>query len=408
MKNIQIRRLATRSTPFIPGIMAILTAIAIIISPESSFEASLQGLKLWWTLVFPALLPFLMLSEMLTASGFVHGFGVLLEPLMKKVFRLPGASGWTLALGITAGFPGGAGGVMQLHKQNSISDKEAARLAALTHFASPVTMLIVIGIAFLHSTSAGYFLLAIHWISGLLASYTDALLKGRSANTKPVDKISADTKRSSLYSRVQLAATDARAKDGRSFGKLLGESVANAVQSLMVVGGYMIMFAVVINIITTVLPALPAALPASLLEIHLGADAISKGLASIGTGPSSMFGIALLSAALGWSGLCAQLQVLTMLKQARVRFLPYATVRLMHGLYAFLLTLLLWKPLLVIPKAALPALADSRPTPSGTLNVTDIWSSFPQLLSLQALLLIILLGLSAGTYLVSTIRHRLG
>lgn len=86
MKNIQIRRLATRSTPFIPGIMAILTAIAIIISPESSFEASLQGLKLWWTLVFPALLPFLMLSEMLTASGFVHGFGVLLEPLMKRSF----------------------------------------------------------------------------------------------------------------------------------------------------------------------------------------------------------------------------------------------------------------------------------------------------------------------------------
>lgn len=407
MKNIQIRRLATRSTPFIPGIMAILTAIAIIISPESSFEASLQGLKLWWTLVFPALLPFLMLSEMLTASGFVHGFGVLLEPLMKRSFVC-----WCQRLDLGtrnhSRIPRWSWRVMQLHKQNSISDKEAARLAALTHFASPVTMLIVIGIAFLHSTSAGYFLLAIHWISGLLASYTDALLKGRSANTKPVDKISADTKRSSLYSRVQLAATDARAKDGRSFGKLLGESVANAVQSLMVVGGYMIMFAVVINIITTVLPALPAALPASLLEIHLGADAISKGLASIGTGPSSMLGIALLSAALGWSGLCAQLQVLTMLKQARVRFLPYATVRLMHGFYAFLLTLLLWKPLLAIRKAALPALADSRPTPTGTINVTDIWSSFPQLLSLQALLLIILLGLSAGTYLISTIRHRLG
>lgn len=96
MKNIQIRRLATRSTPFIPGIMAILIAIAIIISPESSFEASLQGLKLWWTLVFPALLPFLMLSEMLTASGFVHGFGVLLEPLMKRSFvcPVPAAGPW--------------------------------------------------------------------------------------------------------------------------------------------------------------------------------------------------------------------------------------------------------------------------------------------------------------------------
>ncbi|KTD86184.1 nucleoside recognition domain-containing protein [Paenibacillus etheri] len=407
MNNIKIRRLASRSTPFLSGGIAILLAIAIIISPESSFEASLQGLKLWWTLVFPALLPFLMLSEMLTASGFVHGFGVLLEPLMKKVFRLPGASGWTLALGITAGFPGGAGGVMQLHKQGSISDKEAARLASLTHFASPVTLLIVIGVAFLHSPTAGYFLLGIHWISGLLASYTDARLNGRQDNPQPSLKESTNTKQPSLYSRVQLAATEARSRDGRSFGKLLGDSVATAVQNLMVVGGYMIMFAVVINIIITVLPALPAALPAGLLEIHLGADAISKGLSSIGVESTGVLGLALLSAALGWSGLCAQLQVLTLLKEAGVRFLPYAAVRLMHGAYAFLLTLLLWKPLLAITEAALPALADSQSTPNRTINVTAIWSSFPQLLGLQSLLLIILLALSAAIYFVSAFRHRL-
>jgi hypothetical protein len=175
----------------------------------------------------------------------------------------------------------------------------------------------------------------------------------------------------------------------------------------MVVGGYMIMFAVVINIITTVLPALPAALPAGLLEVHLGADAISKGLTSIGAGSSGVLGLALLSAALGWSGLCAQLQVLTLLKQAGVRFLPYATVRLIHGVYAFLLTLLLWKPLLAINEAALPALAESQSTPNRTIHVTAIWSSFPQLLSLQSLLLIILLALSAAIYLISAFRRRL-
>lgn len=405
MNNINIRRIATRSTPYVSGAIAILLAIAIIISPESSFKASLQGLKLWWTLVFPALLPFLMLSEMLTASGLVHGFGVLLEPLMKKVFRLPGASGWTLALGITAGFPGGAAGVMQLHKRGSITNNEAARLASLTHFASPVTLLIVIGVAFLHSPSAGYFLLAIHWASGLLASYTVTLFKGRLETS---DKHYTSAKRPSLFSRVQLAATEARSRDGRSFGKLLGESVANAVQNLMVVGGYMIMFAVVINIFTSVLPAFPAALPASLLEVHLGADAISKGLTNLGSGSDGIFGMALLSAALGWSGLCAQLQVLTILKEARVRFLPFAAVRLMHALYAFLLTLLLWKPLMSISEASLPALAGSENTNADFIDVVSIWSSFPQLLSLQSLILIILLVLSAGIYALSAIRHRRG
>lgn len=406
MNNIKISRITASTTTFLPGAVAIFLAVAIIISPESSFAASLQGLKLWWTLVFPALLPFLMLSEMLTASGFVHGFGVLLEPLMKKAFRLPGASGWTLALGITAGFPGGAGGVMQLHRQGTVSDKEATRLASLIHFASPVTLLIVIGVAFLHSPSTGYFLLGIHWISGLLASYTSTLLKGSAENPQALSKARADSNRPSLYRRVQQASAEARSRDGRAFGKLLGDSVATSVQSLMIVGGYMIMFAVIINILISLLPQLPAALPTSLLEIHLGADAISKVITNTAIGSSGILGIAFLSAALGWSGLCAQLQVLTMLKQAGIRFLPFAIVRLMHGLYAFVLTLLLWKPLMAISGATLPALAASTPIPTGTINVITIWRAFPQLLSMQFSLLIVLLALSTSIALVSVFRHR--
>lgn len=106
MIKFRFRRFLSGSAPFIPGVTAILLAIAIVVAPESSFQASLTGLTLWWTLVFPALLPFLILSEMLSASGFVHGIGVLLEPLMKRCFRLPGAGGWTLVLGLTAGFGG--------------------------------------------------------------------------------------------------------------------------------------------------------------------------------------------------------------------------------------------------------------------------------------------------------------
>lgn len=407
MNNIKIRRIATRSAPFLSGTLAILLAIAIIASPESSFSASLQGLKLWWTLVFPALLPFLILSEMLTASGFVHGFGVLLEPLMKKVFRLPGAGGWTLALGITAGFPGGAGGVMQLHKQGNISDKEAARLASLAHFGSPVTILIVVGVAFLNSPSTGYFLLAIHWISGLLAGWTDALLNGNPNNTLTSKREELNTKRPSLFKRVTQAANEARIEDGRSFGKLLGESVTSAVQNLMIVGGYMIMFAVIIHIITSVFSILPSVLPSSFMEIHLGAKELSTWVTS-SSGIYTLLGLAFLSAALGWSGLCAQLQALTMLKQAGVRFLPYAVVRLLHGLYAFLLTLLLWKPLLSSHEEALPTLTGSEIAPYKAVDVAGIWSSFPQLLSLQSLLLLILLLLSTVVYLFTVIRHRFG
>lgn len=406
MNNFKMRRFTSASVPFLSGAVAIVLAIAIILSPESSFQASLQGLKLWWTLVFPALLPFLMLSEMLTATGFVHGLGVLLEPVMTRIFRLPGAGGWTLALGMTAGFPAGAGGVQLLHKQGSITDKEAGRLASIAHFASPVTLLIVVGVAFLHSPAAGYTLLAIHWISGLAAGVTATLLTGRPKTEAPV-VVPSQRKTASLPRRMHQAVSEARARDDRGFGKLLGESVSTAVQSLMVIGGYMIMFAVVINIATSLVPQLPPALAASFLEIHLGANALTSEL----TAPhdfSSMgiTGLALLSAALGWSGICGQLQALTLLKRAKISFLPYAAVRLLHGVFAFAFTLLLWTPLMNLRETVLPAVAGPEVAEStATLGALNVWNVVPQLLGLQSLLLLVIIALSAAVSAVTWLRR---
>lgn len=409
MINFKIRRFFRGSAPFISGAAAILLAIAIVLAPESSFKASLAGLKLWWTLVFPALLPFLILSEMLTASGIVHGLGVLLEPLMKRLFRLPGAGGWTLVLGITAGFPAGAGAVMQLHKQGDITDKDAGRLASIVHYASPVTLLIVVGTAFLHSPAAGYALLAIHWLSGLAAGCLSALIKGKSsANDSRLPGSSPHAKKASLPGRIHQAALDARARDGRGFGKVLGESVSAAVQNLMIVGGYMIMFAVVINIISRLLPQLPPPLAAGLLEIHLGAHSITSNTAGLeGFFSGSLLGPALLSAMLAWSGICAQLQALTVLKPANVRFLPFTAVRLLHGLIAFALALILWKPLVNIRAAALPVFTgtDSGGLDPGIGSAIRIWSFLPQILSLQGLLLLLLLALSVAVKIFTWRRH---
>ncbi|QUL57708.1 nucleoside recognition protein [Paenibacillus tritici] len=419
MINFKLRRFLTGSAPFVPGAAAILLAIAIVLAPESSFEASLTGLKLWWTLVFPALLPFLILSEMLSASGFVHGIGVLLGPLMKRLFKLPGAAGWTLVLGITAGFPAGAGGVMQLHRQGDITDKEAGRLASIVHYASPVTLLIVIGTAFLHSPAAGYTLLAIHWLSGLTAGGTSACFNSSRKVSLSIPPGAAPrlpgsrqpAYKASLPRRIHRAAADARSRDGRGFGKVLGESVSAAVQNLMIVGGYMIMFAVVINIITTLLPQIPQLMAAGLLEIHLGARAMTSAAAGQGGFiAGGLLGPALLSAGLAWSGICAQLQALTLLKAANVRFLPFAAVRLLHGLIAFALTYLLWTPLMNLQAAVLPVIAVSTPAaaPLELGFVHRIWGFFPQTLQLQALLVIFLLLLSAAVKLFTRNRRPSG
>lgn len=45
-------------TTVLLGLGAILLVLAVVASPEKVFQASTQGLKLWWNIIFPAMLPF--------------------------------------------------------------------------------------------------------------------------------------------------------------------------------------------------------------------------------------------------------------------------------------------------------------------------------------------------------------
>ncbi|MDO9573402.1 MAG: sporulation integral membrane protein YlbJ, partial [Candidatus Contubernalis sp.] len=85
--------------------MAIFITISLVMFPEHAFEAAVNGLNIWWNVVFPALLPFFVCAEILMGLGVVHFMGVLLEPLMRPVFNVPGEGSFVMAMGLASGFP---------------------------------------------------------------------------------------------------------------------------------------------------------------------------------------------------------------------------------------------------------------------------------------------------------------
>ncbi len=89
-----------RRNAYLVAALASFITIAIIALPEQAFQASLDGLRLWWNIVFPALLPFFIASDTLMGLGVVHFIGALLEPLMKPpLFGVPGVGAFALAMG---------------------------------------------------------------------------------------------------------------------------------------------------------------------------------------------------------------------------------------------------------------------------------------------------------------------
>lgn len=361
----ELRKGRSLTTTLIFGTSAVMLVAAIIYAPGETFQASGQGLTIWWRIVFPALLPFIVLIEILLASGFAQGVGVLLEPFTRKALGLPGAAGWIVPLGITAGYPAAASAAAAMYRQGKISDVEAEKIVSVSHFCSPMLIIVVIGTGFLGHPAVGLILLIVHWISGLAAGVTLHLLSNKKQSTHYPTSVEAEVVSSDQGQPIHSPGLKtalkemekARLQDARGFGKLLGDSVSSAVQSLMATGGFILIFAVIIHIINSALPDLiPRSFAAGIMEVHLGTFAIARDVLS----PAIC--LAVLGAALGWSGISAFLQIRAILGPAGIGGRYFLIHRIVHSAYAYVLTLLMWKPLTKWFLVTLPAFADNRNT----------------------------------------------
>ncbi|MGV2885422.1 nucleoside recognition domain-containing protein [Paenibacillus taichungensis] len=389
---------------------ALLLVIAVVVSPKDAFDASIQGLDIWWKIIFPAMLPFLMLSQMLTAFGFTHALGVLLGPLMQRWFRLPGKAGLAVVVGMCGGFPAGADTASRLVQDQQITAKQAGIVAAASHFANPLMIILVIGAAFLHQPAAGYFLLIVHWVSGWIATMIGVrLLPKESIGEKFSTANPSSYKRRSLWSQMMIAAREAQERDGRGFGKLLGDTVSQAVQTLMMTGGYMIVFAVFVRLLTLyITPGTSVAFWPSLLELHLGTYHLSQ------SPLTPVLLMSLLAAVLGWGGLCSHLQISAVLKAAGLAatsMLYFAGIRLLHALVAFFISLLLWLPFSRYSSEVwatfqnnsgnglAPFLTKQSLVGMNTFDIIDaVWIGFPAACISLALLLTVMICLSGLTF----------
>ena len=347
------------------AVIVFLVAAMTVVFPETAFLASLEGLKLWFEIVLPTLLPFFIMAELLMGLGVVHFIGSLLEPVMRPLFRLPGVGGFAVAMGITAGYPLGAKITGELARNKSLTQVEAERLAGFATTAGPLFLIGAVGLGMFAQQELGVTLLIAHWLGALCVGFCLRLHKGPE---------SPKIKREGSYLGQAVKALDkARRSDGRPFGRVFSDAVRETVQSMLFIGGCIMFFSVLVQVISaagilspvkTVIGGLlhligfDASLADALLhgffETTLGAQTASQSVASLGAKAS------IASLIIGWSGLSVQMQAATMLSGSNVRFKPFLYARILHGLFSGIFTALLLGPISFVPasfKHALPAVS---------------------------------------------------
>ncbi|MBQ6712603.1 MAG: sporulation integral membrane protein YlbJ [Selenomonadales bacterium] len=337
------------------ALISLFLTLAMIYYPKDVFDSAMIGLNLWWSVVFPSLLPFFILSEILMGIGIVHFIGVLLEPLMRPLFNVPGIGAFALSLGLASGYPMDAVITSNFRKNNLCTAIEAERLLSFTNTADPLFMFGAVAVGMFGMPELGATLAIAHYGGSLLVGLLFRF-HGRSrdeSHTLPLTAVSAR-----LLPRALSALVKARREDNRPFGKLLGDAVRESMQTSLLIGGFIILFSVFLRILSTVgvtdcLAALfgsllflinfdtasAHALVSGLFEIDLGALAVSESSSPL------IEKITLVSAIIAWSGLSVHGQVASIVMEAGISMKPYMIARLLHAILAGLLAYLLFDPL---------------------------------------------------------------
>lgn len=338
-------------TLFLASTVTIM-AISIISFPQESVDASIRGLNMWWEIVFPSLLPFFIISEMLIGFGVVRFIGVLLEPFMRPIFRVPGVGGFVWAMGLASGFPAGAKLTARLRQEGQLTRAEAERLVTFTNSSNPLFIFGAVSVGFFYNPKLGVILALSHYLGNICVGILMRFY-GKKEKAPEAKK----TKQSMLrLAFSQLHQT--RLKDKRPIGKLLGDAVMSSVQTLLMIGGFIILFSVVNKILyhlqmTGYLSKLLElifplfALPDSLsIPFISGIFEITQGsqLTSQVQDATLLQQAIITSFILAFSGLSVQAQVASILAQTDIRFQPFFIARIFHGIFASLFTYLLWNP----------------------------------------------------------------
>ncbi|MFD1018061.1 sporulation integral membrane protein YlbJ [Thalassobacillus hwangdonensis] len=332
---------------------AILFAAGLIRFPDQALSASIRGLNMWWEIVFPSLLPFFIISEMMIGFGVVTFIGVLFEPVMRPLFNVPGSGSFVWAMGMASGYPAGAKITARLREEGELTKLEAERLVSFTNASNPLFIFAAIAVGFFQDIALGMLLAASHYIGNTLVG-----LVMRFHGLREERLFRNERRPSFSLTRAFKELHQTRIKDNRPFGKLFGDAVLSSIQTLLMIGGFIIIFSVlnkllfvsnltgyVAGVFRLVLEAiqLPAVLSipifSGLMEITMGSQMISQ------TGVSILFAAMAVSFILGFNGLSVQAQVASILSETDVRFFPYFVGRLLHGLFASILCVVLYKPL---------------------------------------------------------------
>ena len=315
----------------LPTIFFLFT-ISLLLFSSSNLTASKNGLILWANSVVPSLFPFFVATELLSKTNIPFFLGKVFNPLMKPLFNISGEGSFGLIMGIISGYPTGAKIAVNFRNDNILSKEECERLLSFTNNSGPLFIIGTIGISMFGSTQIGILLLVTHIISALTVGII--FRKWKYSNIK--NNIKSNKK--DISNSISFS----------SLGEILSEAISNSISIILMIGGFIVLFSVIISILkqSNFLFLITNLFEPILLKFNIPKEFVSSifiGLLEITNGISLIsiikikqisLNLIITAFILGTGGVSVFLQVFSIVSKSDLSIKPYILGKLLHGIIA--------------------------------------------------------------------------
>ena len=287
------------------GILSAGAMLILILDTKTALRGGIEGIKICLLTVLPSLLPFFVLSILLTSvlTGAASG---LLRPI-GRLCRMPAGSEPLLLLGLLGGYPSGAQSVTQAYTQGQISQADARRLLGFCSNAGPAFLFGMASTAF-EDPWIPWLLWGVHILSAIL---TGILLPGSSK----------------LQTRI--APTDPIT---------LPWALEKSIRIMAKVCGWIILFRVILAFCDRWFLWL---FPAELQVLLCGILELANGCVQLGSIPDSSLRFIICAGTLGFGGISVLMQTVSV--TAPLGLGMYLPGKLLHGSISVILAALIQK-----------------------------------------------------------------
>ncbi len=317
---------------YIIPVFIVLFTICLVVFSSSNLLAAKSGLILWAISVVPSLFPFFVATELLSYTNIPQILGRLFNIFMKPLFNIGGEGSFAIIMGIISGYPIGAKIACDFSNKKILSKEECERLLSFTNNSGPLFIVGTVGISMFGSKEIGFLLLITHLLACFTVGFIFRFWKKNYKLGNNHDIISFESKNISFS----------------NLGEVLSDSIFKATSTIMMIGGFVVLFSVIISIFkaskllntfTLIFSPLfkilhlPSSFVAPLL---MGILEITNGIAAISSIHIKAISTNIILSAflLGIGGISVFLQVLSVVSKTDLSIKPYFFGKILQGFFA--------------------------------------------------------------------------